>query len=49
VISPDQSLDDGFLPLNFDQAAIETMVAQGVTDGEAAISSNCGATTNAQM
>lgn len=41
IISPEQSIDDGILPLNFDQAAIESMVALGVSDGTKAATDGC--------
>lgn len=50
VIMPTQDLEDGWLPLNFDEDAVKKMVDQGVADGEAALgSTGCTEVTKMHM
>lgn len=48
VIAPVEALDDGRLPLNFNEAAINTMVSQGEADGTAALT-GCSQATKDTM
>jgi len=48
VISPDQALNDGFYPLNFEQKDVDALVAQGQADGTKALT-DCAMNTQAHM